>query len=90
VEGTIILYTMTLHIVNSFFRTFVHGTLVEILSVLAKRSHLPQFHTTRLAFMGIMRALVSPSYCFKGLLGIQPSTKRYLRGRIGYDKGKKD
>jgi len=39
VEGIKILYTMTLHIVNSFFRTFVHGTLVEILSVRAKRSH---------------------------------------------------
>ena len=37
--GIEILYTMTLHIVNSFFRTFVNGTLVEILSVLAKRSH---------------------------------------------------
>ncbi len=81
---------MTLHIVNSFFRIFIHGTLVEILSVLAKRSHLPHFFTTRLAFLGIMGASVSPSYCFKGLLGIQPSKIGYLRGRNGYDKGKKD
>jgi len=73
VEGINILYTMTLHIVNSFFRTFVNGTLVEILFVLVKRSHPPPFHATGLAFLGIMRALESTSYCFKGLLGIQPS-----------------
>lgn len=89
-EGINILYTMTLPIVNSFFRTFVNGTLVEILSVLAKPSHPPPFQATGLAFLGIMRALVSPSYCFKGLLGIQPSKKRYLRDRNGYDKEKKD
>jgi hypothetical protein len=52
-EGINILYTMTLLIVNSFFRTFVYGTLIEMLAVLSTHTSLTPFQTLYLAPKGL-------------------------------------